>query len=539
MIEFAVKPPKDNATWISGPGRADVLKLTSDIALLNDFGIGIEAQLITVNGRQLSSPQLLYNTSSEREARISRTAESGSWNLRAETRAGQRFHTRCKPIHRWAWIFFSLNEEDRTRFKDCMENFKNCVAKLGVRIVNEAVHPNGTVIPYREGDSMEAIYGNIQTKIEKENLEFALVILPDTQADIYAAVKLVGDIKLGFHTVCVTADKFSQDIPRALGLYANLATKINLKFGGVNHAICNPYEPFERDKTMIVGYDVVHPTGRAGNVGGSESQVGLVASIGQEHGQWRSRYWTQAARQEILDSKLAEEFRDQLEFYQAEEGALPVNILIYRDGVSEGQYLQVLKEELPRIFAACGKVYEQAGKESPSITLVVSVKRHATRFFPTSSAKMESSTNIEAGTVVDRGVTQARCWDFYLKSHAALQGTARPTHYVVLHDEIFRPRHLKDPPKPVSASSAVAVGKSPADDLEAVTHQLCYLYGRATKAISICTPARYADIVCTRARLHASGLARLASRPGLTLKGKNEILGMPVHENLRDTMYWI
>jgi hypothetical protein len=38
---------------------------------------------------------------------------------------------------------------------------------------------------------------------------------------------------------------------------------------------------------------------------------------------------------------------------------------------------------------------------------------------------------------VDRGVTEARAFDFFLQSHAAVQGTARPAHYIVVHDDIF------------------------------------------------------------------------------------------------------
>ena len=36
-----------------------------------------------------------------------------------------------------------------------------------------------------------------------------------------------------------------------------------------------------------------------------------------------------------------------------------------------------------------------------------------------------------------RYVTDPRDWDFYLQAHAAIKGTAKPCHYVVLHDEVF------------------------------------------------------------------------------------------------------
>jgi len=42
--------------------------------------------------------------------------------------------------------------------------------------------------------------------------------------------------------------------------------------------------------------------------------------------------------------------------------------------------------------------------------------------------------------------------------------------------------------------------------LEDLTHAMSYAFGRATKAVSICPPAKYADMVCERARHYLSSL---------------------------------
>ena len=34
------------------------------------------------------------------------------------------------------------------------------------------------------------------------------------------------------------------------------------------------------------------------------------------------------------------------------------------------------------------------------------------------------------------------------------------------------------------------------------THNLCYLYGRATQAISVCAPAHYAHLACERGKVY-------------------------------------
>ena len=56
---------------------------------------------------------------------------------------------------------------------------------------------------------------------------------------------------------------------------------------------------------------------------------------------------------------------------------------------------------------------------------------------------------------------------------------ARPAHYVVIHN---------------------GIGLN-VTQVETLTHKLSYLYERATKAVSYCTPTYYADLLCARARL--------------------------------------
>jgi eukaryotic translation initiation factor 2C len=104
-------------------------------------------------------------------------------------------------------------------------------------------------------------------------------------------------------------------------------------------------------------------------------------------------------------------------------------------------------------------------------------------------------------------------------------GTARPAHYTVLLDEIFREKKN---------------GQAAADDLEKLTHNLCYLFGRATKAVSICPPAYYADILCTRARVHRPKFdgSDTASTATESTEGL-EAAGPIAHPRIADSMYYI
>lgn len=340
--------------------------------------------------------------------------------------------------------------------------------------------------------------------------------------EVYSKIKLLGDCTYGIHTSCVQDDKFRGANPR---YFANVALKWNLKAGGVNHKLRNEFGIIKEGKTMVVGYDVTHPTNMpSGKSDSAPSLVGLVATVDRDMGQWPSASWEQNSKQEMLDKTLTEAFKSRLELWQKHnKQQLPENIVIFRDGVSEGQFAQVIQKELPRIRIACNSKYPK--DRQPKLTLVVSVKRHQTRFYATTEENLPPNRNIRNGTLVDRGVTQARYWDVFLTAHASIKCTARPAHYTALFDEIFRAKHKGEA----------------TNELEKFTHELCYPYGRATKAVSICPPAYYADIVCTRARAYrpeffdVSDVESVATAgQGSSASGSKQVYGA-----LKDSMYYI
>lgn len=66
---------------------------------------------------------------------------------------------------------------------------------------------------------------------------------------------------------------------------------------------------------------------------------------------------------------------------------------------------------------------------APKITFVVVQKRHATRLFPSDRAGEDRSGNTLPGTVLDAGICSAAGFDFFLNSHAGLQGHNKASHY--------------------------------------------------------------------------------------------------------------
>ncbi|MCI03702.1 protein argonaute PNH1-like, partial [Trifolium medium] len=122
------------------------------------------------------------------------------------------------------------------------------------------------------------------------------------------------------------------------------------------------------------------------------------------------------------------------------------------DGVSEGQFYQVLLFELDAIRKACASL--EPGYQPP-VTFVVVQKGHHTRLFANNHNDRNStdrSGNILPGTVVDSKICHPTEFDFYLCSHAGIQGTSRPAHYRVIWDD----------------------NNFSADEIQSLTNNLCY-----------------------------------------------------------------
>lgn len=104
-------------------------------------------------------------------------------------------------------------------------------------------------------------------------------------------------------------------------------------------------------------------------------------------------------------TELKSMMEERLRLYQKHKKSLPRRIIVYRDGVSEGQFDIVVREELQDVissFEAFGNVKQPY---RPKLTIVVCGKRHHTRFFPAESQFADQNGNPRPGTVVDRGVT--------------------------------------------------------------------------------------------------------------------------------------
>ncbi len=475
----------------------------------------------------------------------------------------------AKNLLKWAYVVISSNGRATDLHKARLSSFRQGMNNAGIE----------TREPRDEGPiSDHNIATTLAARLEDwsgKGCQLVLIMLPAKSTTLYNQIKRLGDVKYGIQTVCIGgSDKFYNQKTNARGspifgslqYFANVALKVNLKLYGINHVLdgppprgqgsgppsgSGPLGVISAGKTMVPGIDVTHPS--PGSAENAPSVAAMVASTDNVLVQWPAALRIQrvdtkkatdsenkvkGARQEMV-SDIKSMFLDLLKIWKSRNKDLyPENILIYRDGVSESQYDQVIRDELQPLRDTCAYQYpsQTKDKQLPRFTLIIVTKRHHTRFFPTPKPNPKTTSdrngNPEPGLLVDRTITNAHTWDFYLQSHAAIKGTARPAHYVVLVDEIFTRIY-----KPAGSTPLPAQCRSVADVLQTLTHDMCYLYGRATKAVSYVPAAYYADRACERGRRYLGGL----------FDGEGEGEGavdavdgdVAVHERVRESMFYI
>lgn len=458
-------------------------------------------------------------------------ARFGSWNMQSIQ------FSKPATLKNWTWLFIDSKNSRHgltpERLDQALSEFTQILGEMGIAV--DQPKPGIKIVYQWNADNAPAIERAVRELQQKHNPQLILGILFAKESQVYNIVKQVCDVRCGVRNVNVQAEKISRNAGPQY--WANVGLKINLKLGGANQTLRNSDMGFFADgKTMLVGLDVTHPS--PGSTSSAPSVVGIVASVDAQLAQWPADIRIQPARQEMV-SDLDGLLQSRIKIWaNHNKGKFPENIVVYRDGVSEGQYDTVIEKELPLLKKACETIYPASDtkKGLPRMAIVVVGKRHNTRFYPTNDSEAERSANPQPGTIVDRGISESRHWDFYLQAHSALQGTARPAHYFTVWDEIFYPLH-----------PSVTPGAGAADKLQDLTHKMCYLFGRATKAVSVCPPAYYADLVCTRARCYMSDLfdpTPSATPAGSVVGGESYELvpgdsQVTVHRSVKDSMFYI
>ncbi|KAF8145975.1 argonaute-like protein [Mycena galopus ATCC 62051] len=466
LVAFATKKPKERLEAIR---RGMEVLAYGQSEYVRKFGLQVDPTILSTKARILRPPTLKYGVGGKAPTVDPR---NGAWNM-----ADKKFY-RPATITSWVLVVFDTRLPENL-LQDVARGLVQGCTSTGMTVVNPQ-----PVLRRMNGQSkisqqLQAAGAECFAQTKAPPTLF-VIILPDGGNDIYTLVKHWGDIDKGVATQCLK----SRNCTRAnMQFWANVALKINVKLGGIN-VITDPTQVTilsdPRNPTVVMGADVMHP---GAGTHGRPSYAAVVSSVDSNAAKYVAVQRVQQSRQELI-TDLKEMTTYTLGKYMSYREAVekvplalkaPKRLIFYRDGVSEGQFQQVLDQELPLIKAACQEL-----KINPKITLCVVGKRHHVRLFPVRDQDADRSGNCPAGTVIDRDIGHPTEFDFYLQSHGGLLGTSRPGHYSVLYDE----------------------NGLTADTMQALSFALCHVYAASTRSVSIPAPVYYADTVCTRAKIH-------------------------------------
>jgi eukaryotic translation initiation factor 2C len=481
---------------------------------VNAFGLQLDsAGLQRVGARVLEPMRLQYLDHTGKGCTLDVDSTKGSWAMKMNGVELSMVRP-CTPVESWLVVSFSgssLEGEDITAF---------------VRQLVLLARARGMSLNYPHellsSSANEGVHGFLSMvaanyKDAGRPLSLIVCVLPDrgNSSYLYPAIKRWAHTAGGIASQCVLVSRVRDRQRFGAAYMSNLLLKLNLKLGGQNvHPHTNGIALVQAAPTIVFGADVYH--GPPGST--KPSFAAVVSSMDRMLATYHTTVVAQASRHEVIDQMEVIVAKHLRRFHERNGGCAPQRILFYRDGVGIGQFPMIRAREVRAIRAACASVGGDGYK--PAIVFIVVQKRNHCRFFvPRTGAPYE---NPAPGTVVDRDITTAAHFDFYLCSHSGLKGTARPTHYHVLHDDL-------------------ALG---ADELQRFTFDLCHLYARCTRIVSNPAPTYYAHLAADAAHYYYmkedfSDDAYALERDGVF--GEDEARATtfsPVAKHMQDLLYY-
>ncbi|GJE88331.1 protein argonaute [Phanerochaete sordida] len=471
VVEFSTKRPRERFASIEA-GLGVLAYGQSEYVRQFGLHVDVDHGPLAINSRILTPPTLQYGEGSRSRTIV---PKDGKWNM-----IDKKFFKPCR-IENWVVVVYETpNRFGQRQVQDMIKGLLQSCSAAGINVLE-----NDPVVRYENSQQNVAIQLTnagraCMDKNRGKPPVLIVVVLPsEGSTGLYMAVKHFGDVKQGVATQCLISSKCGSAKAQ---YFSNVCLKINVKCGGINTVPEHRSMPTLTDPripTLVMGADASHP---APHTTDRPSFTALVGNVDLHAAKYSADSRVQTSRQEMIDDledmtkTLLERYKKYGKEIEKRPGNLdPKRLIFFRDGVSEGQFQQVLDIELPRIKAACASL-----GMNPAITLVVVGKRHHARFAPADGSRHDASENVPAGTVVDTDIVSPIEFDYYLQSHGGLLGTSRSAHYNVLYDE----------------------NNFQSDALQALCFALCHVYARSTRSVSIPAPVYYADIVCERAWNH-------------------------------------
>jgi len=357
-----------------------------------------------------------------------------------------------------------------------------------------------------------------------EPISMIFVFLPDDSKRNYDEVKKMSHSTFAIPSQCIV--KFRQQ--RSPHQFcSNIALKVNTKLSNksnkarawnTSHGVIEGLPWMHEAPTLVLGFAISQELGQ----GIRSVLVGHVA-LDRDCMQLAPHTSVLQSKSGIIPNDIFEEMtKTLLQHFFSHTGEYPVRVVVYRDGVSEGDFIHVLENECKVLRKVCcqnipinkrtysGECNNKCqGKGCifccPPITFIVCQTQHNIRVVPKMHTGLKHK-NVYSGTCLDQEILDVKdslliatkdvprdpvlCfedpreagYDFLLTSQGGLKGTSKPVMYRVLLNEnaVWKPHNC--------GGSALTKTK-----LQLCTFHMAFQYGTATKAVRIPPVVKYSQ----------------------------------------------
>lgn len=398
--------------------------------ILNGWGLRIHQATIDIKMRILSPEVILFGD----DVTVQGT-EKADW-----TGAVMKNKV-LSAIDMYRWLVL-YTAQDEAHARSFIDNMLRLAPRMGINIAKPEM--------FRMPDDRTETYMRIlQQKID-ENLQVVVIICPTNRDDRYMAVKKICCHKCPVASQVINARTLKN--PKKLtAIVQKIALQMNCKLGGTLWSVKFPFKNW-----MICGIDVYHSAGQATG----RAVCGFVASLNDSMTRWFSTSSFHSSDKEISDH-IKPMFIKALNEYRHANLDYPSHVIIYRDGVGDGQLNACREFEMKQLRL----IADEMGLNIKFVFIVIQ-KRINTRIFSTG----RMCDNPPAGSIVDTDITRPYLHDFFLVPQSVNQGTVTPTHYIILENEPdVKPDHI-----------------------QRLSYKLCHMYYNWTGTVRVPAPCQYA-----------------------------------------------
>lgn len=373
-------------------------------AELEKWGLQLEADTIQFPGRVLPQEDIVFGS------RTVQAGENADWG---GATSRERVIT-AVPLRNWVVLY---TKRDQSKANDYITWMMKLCPQMGI----DCSPP--TRFELRD-DRVETYVRALREHINPK-IQLVVAICPTSRDDRYAAIKKTCCIDLPIPSQVIIGKTIGN--PNKLkSVVQKIALQINCKLGGELWGVSIPFKSL-----MIVGVDIYHDS-----AGKKQSVCGFVASMNRNCTRWFSRCRIHPVSQELVDGLKICMVSALTKFHEVNH-MLPDKIMVFRDGVGDGQLNTVQDYEVEQLRTC----FANFGEYSPKLSVVIVQKRINSRLFYNTGRQLD---NPPPGTIADHTITRRDRYDFFLVSQHVRQGTVSPTHYIVVCDDSgMKPDHMQ------------------------------------------------------------------------------------------------